>query len=59
MLDKMDLFRTSMVNEKYDNISLNYTGTKVTSVDYKIGSIKVATITLTYLGDNLQSVVKT
>jgi len=51
-----------LVPEKYDYISLSYTGTDLTGVVYKTGGsggTTVATLTLGYTGTDLTSVTKT
>ena len=47
-----------LVPEKYDEISLSYTGDNLTTVVYKLASVTVATLTLSYTGDNLTNVSK-
>ena len=50
-----------LVPERYDYISLAYTGDNVTTVVYKSGGASgttVATLTLAYSGSNLTSVTK-
>lgn len=50
-----------LVNEQYDFIDLDYTGSNLTTVTYKIGGSggeTVATLTLTYSGDNLDTITK-
>ena len=43
----------------YDEIVISYTGSEVSTVVYKLDSGTVATLTLSYTGDNLTGVVKT
>ena len=53
---------SSLVPEKYDYISLGYTGSNLTSVVYKSGGASgttVATLTLAYSGSDLTSVTRT
>jgi hypothetical protein len=50
-----------LVPEKYDYISLSYSGSNVTQVVYKTGGASgtvVATLNLAYSGSNLTSVTK-
>lgn len=48
-----------LVPAVYNQIDLVYTGTNVTTVTYKQAGVTVATLTLSYTGDNLTSVVRT
>lgn len=51
----------SLVPEKYDYISLGYTGSDLTTVTYKLGGSNgttVATLTLAYNSGNLVSVTR-
>ena len=41
---------------EYDDIALNYSGTQLSSVDYKFGGSTVATLSLTYSGTQLTEV---
>lgn len=50
---------SGMMIPPYDNITLGYTGSNLTSVIYKAGGNTVATLTLAYTGSDLTSVVKT
>jgi hypothetical protein len=53
--------QNSLITEPFDYISLEYTGTNLTSVIYKIGGSSgtlVATLTLGYTGSTLISVTK-
>ncbi len=43
----------------YDEIAITYTGSNISLVVYKLASVSVATLTLSYSGDNLIGVVKT
>jgi len=50
-----------LINEEYDFIDLDYTGSNLTTVTYKTGGsggTTVATLTLTYSGSNLDTVTK-
>jgi voltage-gated potassium channel Kch len=49
---------SGLVNQPYDQITLLYTGTDLTGVIYKLGSVTVATLTLGYTGGNLTSVAR-
>lgn len=51
----------ALVREKYDAISLGYTGSNLTTAVFKQGGLAgstVATLTLAYTGDRLDSVVR-
>jgi hypothetical protein len=51
-----------LVPEQYDHIALNYTGDNLTSVIYRTGGESgtiVATLTLSYSGSILQSILRT
>lgn len=51
-----------LVPEEYDAIDLSYTGNNLTTVEYYTGGLAgtlVATLTLSYTGSRLDSVVKT
>jgi hypothetical protein len=50
---------TGFAIPEYDEISISYTGSNITSVVYKLSSVIVATLTLSYTSDNLTSVIKT
>ena len=54
-----DLYTNKLVPEQYDQISLAYDGSTLTSVVYINSATTVATLVLAYDGDNLTSVVKT
>lgn len=47
-----------LVNQPYNEIQLSYTGTDLTGVVYKLSGTTVLTLTLTYSGGNLTSVVR-
>lgn len=47
-----------LVPEEHDEIVLGYTGSNLTSVVYKLATVTLATLTLTYTGDRLDSVVR-
>lgn len=50
------------VTEKFDFVGLSYTGDNLTTATYKLGGsggTTVATLTLAYTGDQLDSVTKT
>lgn len=50
----------TLVTEKFDNIEIQYESPgKASVVIYKLGETTVATVTLTYDGDDITSVVKT
>lgn len=49
----------ALIPEKYDQLSIAYTGSQITSVIYLHSGTTQATLTLAYDGDNLTSVVKT
>ncbi len=52
---------SSLVPKLYDYISLTYTGTNPTTIVYKTGGASgttVATLTLTYSGDDVTSVTR-
>ena len=42
----------------YDEVVLGYTGTDLTSVVYKLATVTVGTLTLTYSGGNLVNILK-
>lgn len=44
---------------KFDTIELGYTGSDVTTVTYKLATVTVATLTLTYTSGNLTKVERT
>lgn len=48
-----------LVNVEYDEVALAYTGTLLTTVEYKLASVTVATLTLSYTGTLLTGVVRT
>lgn len=48
----------ALVPVAYDEIVLTYTGNNVTTVVYKLATATVATLTLSYSGDNLIGVVR-
>jgi hypothetical protein len=53
---------SGLIQEKYDHISLGYTGSDLTTVIYKTGGSSgttVATLTLTYLAGVLKTITKT
>lgn len=53
---------SGLITEKYDYISLGYTGSNLTSVIYKVGGSSgttVATLILTYSSNILQTITKT
>jgi len=55
---KVDILN-QLVSEEYDEIVLAYTGSNLTTVEYKLDSTLVATLTLTYdVSDNLIDVLK-
>ena len=43
----------------YDNMTLAYTGSNLTSAVYKVGATTVATLTIGYTGSNITSIVRT
>lgn len=45
--------------EKYDTITLSYTGSDLTGVVYTLGGATVGTLTLGYTSGNLTTVVRT
>jgi hypothetical protein len=47
-----------LVTVPYDSVYLTYTGVDLTGVVYKLASTPVATLTLAYTSNILQSVVK-
>jgi len=50
-----------LIPDEFDTIILGYTGSDVTSIEYRIGGVSgtiVATLTLNYSGGNLVSVSK-
>lgn len=47
----------ALVPTAFDEISLTYTGDNVTTVEYKLATVVVKTLTLTYSGANLTNVV--
>ena len=49
----------SMCPVPFDEISLSYTGSDLTGVEYKRSSITVATLTLSYTSGQLTGVVRT
>lgn len=52
----------NLITEEFDYIALTYTGTNLTGVVYKTGGSggsTVATVTLAYTGNRLDSVTKT
>lgn len=50
----------SLVPETYDEIDLTYNGdATIATVIYKLASVQIALLTLTYSGGNLTSVVRT
>lgn len=54
---KVDILN-NLVTEKYNELSLGYTGDVLTTVEYILDSVTVATLTLSYTGDNLTGVIK-
>lgn len=48
-----------IANQPHDEINLGYSGNTVTQIIYKLNGTVVATLSLTYTGDNLTSVVRT
>lgn len=48
-----------IANQPHDEIVLGYSGDVVTQITYKLSGVTVATLNLTYSGDNLISVVRT
>lgn len=56
------IISNTLVPDKYDYISLSYTGSNLTGVVFKTGGsggTTVATLTLAYSGSSLTSVTKT
>jgi len=52
----------NLVPDAYDYVDLSYTGDNLTGVVYKVGGsggVTIATLTLTYTGDVLNSVART
>lgn len=49
---------TGLVNQPYDTIEMSYTDGNLTSAVYKLNSVTVATLTMTYSGTDLTSVVR-
>jgi len=52
---------SSLIPNKYDFIDLTYTGSNPTTIVYKIGGaggITVATLILTYSGDNVLTITR-
>jgi hypothetical protein len=47
----------SLVPAAYDEVQLTYTGDNVTTAVYKLATVTVKTLTLSYTGDRLDSVV--
>lgn len=52
------LMGTGLVPEAYTSIELGYTGSNLTSVVYKLSGTTVATLTLAYIGSQLDSVTR-
>lgn len=50
---------SGLVPEKYDEITMSYTGDSLTGVVYKYLGSTIATLTLSYTGTNLTGVVRT
>lgn len=48
-----------LIPDAYDEIALTYTGDDVTGAVYKQDGVTIATLTMTYTGANLTSVVRT
>jgi len=48
-----------IANQPHDEIVISYTGTNISQVVYKLSTVTVATITLTYTNDLVTSVVRT
>lgn len=48
-----------LVDEKYDEIVLAYSSGLLTTVTYKLATVTVATLTLSYTGSDLTGVIKT
>jgi hypothetical protein len=44
---------------EYDRVDMGYTGSDMTSVTYKLNGVTVCTLTITYSGGNMTSVVQT
>lgn len=49
---------SGIANQPHDEIQLTYTGSNLTGVVYKLGGVTVATLTLSYTGSQLDSVVR-
>lgn len=49
---------SALVPSDYDEISLSYTGSDLTQVQYKKNSTVITTLTLSYTSGNLTGVVK-
>jgi len=49
---------TGLTIPEHDLISLSYTGTDLTGVEYKLGGVTIATLVLVYNAGVLQSVTK-
>lgn len=61
--DKQDTIITSLlggqlVPERFDEVSISYTGENITGVVYKYNSDTVATLTLAYTDDKITSVIR-
>lgn len=50
---------TGFFSGQFDRIELTYTGDNLTGVVYKLSGTTIATLTLSYSGSNLTTVVKT
>jgi hypothetical protein len=50
---------SSLVPERYDELVLGYTGDDLTTVVYKLATVTVATLTLSYTSGRLTGVVRT
>lgn len=56
---KFVAFMGDLVGGSFDSISFTYPGGKLGTVVYKMGAVVVSTLTLSYTGSDLTSIVKT